>query len=267
MTNVEIVLGLRVDDGAGRHLLSELQRYTTSITSFSLRMDRSPSRRRLTPSALLPVLQGLESVRRATIPLHESPGEHLQALGAAPHLEELDLLLLESPTGDGSFAQSTLFEGSEAEIAEGTALDSLSPALQIEGLPVTPSPPDSQGPSDIIVDPYPSLHTLGVMGYLTDIVYIVRDTTQHLRQLHLTVPSIRNEHEMTRAMRRIAVLCPHLTFIDIQIGSADHPEWVDLVPLNQRPLEIHAHHPIFEPHILVWRRQQDGDMERGYLLQ
>jgi hypothetical protein len=197
------------------------------------------------------VLQGLRAVRSVTIPLYASRRlrrQHLVVLGAAPHLEELDLFLLESPVG---VAGSMLFGGAQGDIVEDDSVDH--DLSHIHGLPLQLSQPA-----------FHSLHTLCITGSLTDIADIVQDTTQHLKQLHLTVPSIRDANEMSRAMRDIATFCPHLVFVTIDIWSPDHPEWMDLNPLDQRPLEIHTQHPRLHPHFLVWRRGEDGVLERGF---
>lgn len=265
LTNVDINLGLAADDAAGTYFLSALEGHSTRITSFSLRMDSSPSRRRFIIQALLGVLQGLRSVRKVIIPLHDSPGQHLDALGAAPHLEELGLVLLEPPAGDYVLARSTLFEGAEVDAEATSSLESLDDFVNIQGLP-DPSLPE---PSHITLGTtttYPNLRILGVTGCLPEIVDIVQVMTRNLEQLQLTVPSIRHEHEMTQAMQKIAAFCPRLIFIEIEILSAEHHEWVDLVPLDQRPLEIHTRHPVFYPKVLVWHWGEDDVLEAQLLI-
>jgi hypothetical protein len=213
------------------------------------------------PSALLGVLQSSgPAVRRVTIPLYDFPSQHLHTLGAAPHLEELELFLLESHGGDGAFAHSSLFEDADVDMVADDLLEPLDDDFfHLHGLPEsTSSPQASQGTPGVGQSPFPSLRTLGVVGSLTDIADIVRDTTRYLERLHIAVPSIQNENEMTQAMQAIAAFCPRLAFIAIEIFSADNPEWVDLNPLNQRPLEIHTRHPRLRPDFLVWRRGEDG---------
>jgi hypothetical protein len=198
--------------------------------------------------ALLAVLQGLGAVRRVTTPLFDSPGPHLNTLGAAPHLEELNLFLLESSTG-----------GAGAGMVINDPLDDLGELDDLHGLPS--SHQTLQGIPGAILNVFPSLHTLTVTGFLTDIAEVVRDTTQDLERLYLSVPSIQDEHEMTLAMQDIASFCPRLSFIAFDFFSADHPEWVNFDPLNQRPLEIHARHPRLAPNFLVLRMYANGVVE------
>ena len=245
--SVDITLGLTVDDAAGTYVLSALEGHFTHVTSFSLRMDSSPHRRRFMAQALLAVLQGLGTVRRVTTPLFNTPGQHLSTLGAAPHLEELNLFLLDSP-----------IEGAGVGTVVNNPLDDLG---ELDDLRSLPEHQTSQGTPSAILNVFPSLHTLTVTGFLTDIADIVRDTTQDLERLYLSVPSIQDEHEMTLAMRDIASFCPHLSFITFDFFSADHPEWVDFDPLNQRPLEIHVRHPRFTPNFLILRMDANGVIE------
>ena len=211
--------------------------------------------------ALLVVLQGLGAVRRVTIPLFDSLGQHLDTLGAAPHLEELDLFLPGSPAGDDPLTQFSLFGGAGVGIVVDDPIVPLDDLHLLNWPEASSSPQASQGTTSAGPGTFPSLRILAVTGSLTDIADVVRDTTQDLEQLYLAVPSIQNEHEMTRAMRDIAAFCPHLNFIAIEFFSADHPEWVDFDPLTQRPLQIHTRHPRLNPNFLIWRIDDDGVVE------
>ncbi|KIM91143.1 hypothetical protein PILCRDRAFT_1343 [Piloderma croceum F 1598] len=250
--NVDIVLGLTADDAVGTYVLSALEGHSSHITSFSLRMDSSPNRRRFMAQALLAVLQGLGAVRRVTTPLFDVPSQHLNTLGAAPHLEELNLFLLESPIGGADVGMPVVDD----------RLDDLDELDDLHGLPEqSSSHQTSHGTPSATLGVFPSLHTLAITGFLTDIADVVRDTTQDLERLFLSVPSIQDEHEMILAMQAIASFCPRLSFITFDFFSADHPEWVNFDPLNQRPLEIHARHPRFAPNFLVLRIDGNGVVE------
>lgn len=251
LQSVHITLGLTADDAVGAYVLSALEGHCSHITSFSLRMDSSPNRKRFMAQALLAVLQGLGAVRRVTIPLFDLHGQYLNTLSAAPHLERLNLLLLESPIG-----------GAGVGMVVDDDLDELDELDDLYDLPEQYSPyQTSQGTPSAILGVFPSLRSLAVTGFLTDIADVVRDTTPDLERLFLSVPSIQNELEMTRAMQDIASFCPRLSFIAFDFFSEDHPEWVDFIPLNQRPLEIHARHPRLAPNFLILLIDGNGFVE------
>jgi hypothetical protein len=262
LSSVDIMFSLTADDVTGTYFLSALEGRFTHVTSFSLRIDRSQSRRLFIGHVLLAVLRNLREVRRVNIPLPASSSHHLDALGTAPHLEVLTLFLLESPSGNDMVAYSTLLEDTEVDVPVGGSLHALE---GLHGLSSSPPLVVSPGTSNGDAGPFPSLRTLRVIGSLTDIAGVVQATTHYLEWLHITVPSIQSKHEMVPAMEAIAAFCPHLTFITMEFLSEDPPEWVQLEPLNQRPLQIHIRHPRLRPNFLFWRIDRNGVVSTGLL--
>ena len=262
LSSVDITFSLAADDVTATYFLSTLEARSRHITSFSLRIDRSQSHRLFIGHVLLAVLRTLREVRRVNIPLPASSSQHLDTLGTAPHLEVLTLFLLESPSGDDTVAYSTLLEDTEVDAAVGGSLHALE---GLRGLSSSLPLVDSPGTSSCDAGPFPSLRTLRVIGSLTDIAGVVQATTHNLERLHMAVPSIQSEHEMVPAMEAIATFCPHLAFITMEFFSEDRPEWVQLEPLNQRPLQIHIRHPQLRPNFLFWRIDRNGVVSTGLL--
>lgn len=211
LTEVDVNLGLAVDDEWSKGLMQALQRPSGSIRSFSLRMGNAALKRRvLTMGTLLRLIKGFRDVRIVAMPLYASPEKHIDALGAAPHLEELSLTLVEAPAGFDPITSSALFEGSENVYS--VVDETLEGLTSLHGLP-TASSQLSSGPQTATALPlhrFPSLHTLHITGTWVDIPGVMRATTHHLTQLKLTVPSL-----LDVETHNIMSFCRNLSFLSL----------------------------------------------------
>lgn len=244
LINVEISITVTGEDTAGTSILSALERCSTNITSFSLKINHQTLRRQpMLHQALLSVLQRMKRLRVVTIPLYASPGPHMDVLGAMQDLEELTLHLMEPPRGYASFDEAAHFTESSvvANAQRDDYLDSLDEFDDLLALPET-SPLLTV---HAVTQPFPRLHTLHVLGPFAHVADMLTYDFHQLKQLNLTVPSVRSENDMEEVMDIIANKYPSLNLVTTHIVSRANLRWIDTRPLGEIPHAILADYTMF----------------------
>lgn len=191
--------------------------------------------------ALLSALRIMRMVRVAEVPVYTSSSQHLEALGAMPHLEELALQLLEPSLRHGFIANASGHaESSLSSHAESSLLPLDGDLESLVGLhslmPLLEEPHVSA--TNATTQPFPTLHTLFMEGRFSQMADLLATNRLPMRILGLRVQSAQTEQEMAITMEVIARSCPHLQLVVIHIEQRCQFSWIDTRQLGTIPFVV-----------------------------
>lgn len=238
LTAVDVHITMGMDDRAATAILSALDICAPHLTWFSFTVNHEALRSQaMLHQALLSALQNMKELRVVAVPLYASPGEHLEALGAIPHLEDLTLQLVEPPSGYVSLsAASRHVESSLFPLVDD--LDALEGLHSLIPLPEVPHVNATASTTNATTQSFPALRTLYIKGPFSQIIDIINNNRFPMGYLGLRLQSVQSAHEMARTMEVIARRCRHLRLVMIHIQYWTQSSWIDMRPLGAVPCVV-----------------------------
>lgn len=243
LTEVDVYVTMGMDDRAATTVLSALDVCSHQLAWFSLTVNHKALRSQvMLHQALLSALRNMKELLVAAVPLYASPHEHLEALSAMPHLEDLTLRLMEPPRGYTSFSDASRHAVSSLLPLE----EDLDPLEGLHNLMSLPEMPHANvSATNATARPFPALRTLYIEGTFSWISDIIANNRFPMEYLGLRLQSVQSGREMAQTMEDIVRSCRHLRLVIIHIQHWTQSSWIDVRQLGAVPCIVFVAGTIF----------------------